>query len=68
MKEYQNFIGGEWVPAASGERLVNKNPADTREEVASYAMGGRADAEAQGRFLAYSPASGKHAQLVRGRQ
>jgi len=46
MKEYQNFIGGEWVPAASGERLVNKNPADTREEVASYAMGGRADAEA----------------------
>ncbi len=46
MKEYQNFIGGEWVPAASGERLVNNNPADTREEVASYAMGGRADAEA----------------------
>jgi len=46
MKEYQNFIGGEWVPAASGERLVNKNPADTREEVASYAMGGRSDAEA----------------------
>ena len=27
-----------------------------------------AAAEAQGRLLAYSPASGKHAQLVRGRQ
>ena len=40
MKQYQNFINGEWVPAASGDTFTNHNPADTREAVAEYAKGG----------------------------
>ena len=46
MKEYQNYIDGEWTPADSGDTFVNSNPADTREEVAQYAKGGRADTQA----------------------
>ena len=46
MKQYKNFIDGQWVAAASGETFVNLNPADTREEVAGYAKGGTADAQA----------------------
>ena len=46
MKQYQNFINGEWVPAASGDTFTNHNPADTREAVAEYAKGGTADAQA----------------------
>ena len=46
MKQYKNFIDGQWVAAASGETFVNLNPADTREEVAGYAKGGAADAQA----------------------
>ena len=45
MKQYQNFINGEWVPAASGDTFTNNNPADTREAVAEYAKGGTADAQ-----------------------
>ncbi len=44
MREYKNFINGEWTSAQSGEVFVNHNPADIREAVASYAKGGRADA------------------------
>src|SRR5688500_7862772 len=36
MRSYENFIGGEWVSAASGKRFSNVNPADTREKVAEY--------------------------------
>ena len=46
MKQYKNFINGEWVPAESGDTFVNSNPADTREEVTEYAKGGKADAQA----------------------
>ena len=46
MKQYQNFINGEWVPAASGDTFTNHNPADTREAVAEYAKGGTTDAQA----------------------
>ena len=45
MKEYKNFIDGEWVSAVSSDTFSNHNPADTREEVTSYAKGGRADAQ-----------------------
>ena len=45
MKQYQNFINGEWVAAASGDTFTNHNPADTREAVAEYAKGGTADAQ-----------------------
>lgn len=46
MRNYLNLIGGEWVPAASGQTFTNVNPADTREAVAQYPAGGRADAQA----------------------
>ncbi len=44
MKEYRNFINGEWAPAQSGAQFQNHNPADAREAVTAYARGGRADA------------------------
>jgi acyl-CoA reductase-like NAD-dependent aldehyde dehydrogenase len=44
MRNYQNFIGGEWVAAKTGQTFTNTNPADTREVVAQYAQGGREDA------------------------
>ena len=46
MREYLNFIGGEWVPAKDGRTFINPNPADIRERVAQYALGGQADAVA----------------------
>jgi aldehyde dehydrogenase (NAD+) len=46
MREYQNFIGGEWVPARDGRLWLTSNPGDTRETVAQYALGGKAEAEA----------------------
>ncbi len=46
MRTYQNFIGGEWVSAASGTTYQNQNPADTREAVASYQQSGQAEAAA----------------------
>jgi aldehyde dehydrogenase (NAD+) len=38
MRTYQNFIGGEWVPANSGRTFKNHNPADQREFVAEYPL------------------------------
>jgi len=35
-KEYKNFIGGEWVDAASGERFENRNPANWEELVGTF--------------------------------
>jgi aldehyde dehydrogenase (NAD+) len=46
MRNYQNFIGGEWTDAASGKTFQNQNPADTREVVASYPLSGQPDAAA----------------------
>jgi acyl-CoA reductase-like NAD-dependent aldehyde dehydrogenase len=46
MRSYQNFIGGEWVNAASGQTFTNQNPADKREAVASYQQSGQAEAVA----------------------
>ncbi|HEY1172782.1 MAG TPA: aldehyde dehydrogenase family protein [Verrucomicrobiae bacterium] len=46
MQTYQNFIGGEWVPAKSGQAFQNTNPANTREVVAQYAQSGQPDAVA----------------------
>jgi aldehyde dehydrogenase (NAD+) len=39
-----NFIGGEWVPARSGQTFETRNPADTREIVAQYPTSGQRDA------------------------
>jgi acyl-CoA reductase-like NAD-dependent aldehyde dehydrogenase len=41
---FRNFIGGEWVPALSGETFPNVNPADTREVVGLFARSGQEDA------------------------
>jgi aldehyde dehydrogenase (NAD+) len=46
MRTYQNFIGGEWVPASGGKRTQIFNPADTREFVAEYPLSGREEAVA----------------------
>jgi len=44
MRTYQNFIGGDWVPAAGGGTYRTVNPADIREVVAEYPASGAADA------------------------
>jgi acyl-CoA reductase-like NAD-dependent aldehyde dehydrogenase len=41
---FRNFIGGEWVPAQSGDTFQNVNPADTREVVGLFARSGHEDA------------------------
>lgn len=46
MNRYALFLNGEFVPAQSGQTFATQNPADTRETVAEYAAGGRADAAA----------------------
>ncbi len=46
MRTYQNLIGGQWVPAQSGRTFTTTNPADARETVATYPLGGAADAAA----------------------
>src|SRR5438552_5710111 len=46
MRTYQNFIGGEWVAAKSGQSYRNVNPADAREVVAEYPASAKDDAVA----------------------
>ncbi|MFO1498876.1 MAG: aldehyde dehydrogenase family protein [Verrucomicrobiota bacterium] len=46
MQKHNNFIGGEWVSAKSGQTFQNVNPADTREVVAEYPLSGTEDAAA----------------------
>src|SRR5436189_2733014 len=46
MRTYQNFIGGEWATAMSGQSYRNVNPADTREIVAEYPASAKEDAVA----------------------
>jgi aldehyde dehydrogenase (NAD+) len=36
VKTYNNYIGGEWVAASSGEYFENVNPADTRDVVGRF--------------------------------
>ena len=43
--ERLNLIDGEWVEASTGETVTTRNPADTREVVATYQQSGSADAE-----------------------
>ena len=68
MRSYQNFIGGDWVPAQSGQTFTNLNPADTREAVAQYPQGGRADALAAiAAAQAAAPGWGAQTSVARGR-
>src|SRR6516162_9300146 len=46
MQKQLNFIGGDWVPAKAGQTFQNANPADAREMVAEYPLGGAEDATA----------------------
>src|SRR5213596_4167965 len=46
MRTYQNFIGGEWAGAKSGQSYRSVNPADTREVVAEYPASAKDDAVA----------------------
>ncbi|OZI47360.1 aldehyde dehydrogenase family protein [Bordetella genomosp. 5] len=59
---FLNYIGGAWVPCASGKTAPNRNPADTREVVGHFQMsaaedGERAVAAAQAAFDAWKATS-----------
>jgi len=41
-----NYIGGRWVPAASGETFENRNPADRDDLVGLFPRSGKADVDA----------------------
>ncbi len=41
--EYQNFIGGRWVPATSGRKFENRNPARHDEIVGTFPQSGPED-------------------------
>jgi aldehyde dehydrogenase (NAD+) len=45
-RTYLNFIGGEWVVVRGGRTHQTRNPADTREIVAEYAVCSRDDVRA----------------------
>jgi alpha-ketoglutaric semialdehyde dehydrogenase len=40
-----NYIGGQWVPAASGKTFENRNPADRDELIGTFADSGPEDVE-----------------------
>src|SRR5207253_8718169 len=42
---YGNYIGGQWMPAASGRTFENRNPADTSDLVGTFADSGPADVQ-----------------------
>lgn len=43
---FANFVGGKWIPASSGATLENRNPANARDVVGTFADSTAADAEA----------------------
>jgi acyl-CoA reductase-like NAD-dependent aldehyde dehydrogenase len=43
---FQNYINGEWRPAASGQTFENRNPADTDDLIGTFAASGSADVSA----------------------
>ncbi|HUR56500.1 MAG TPA: aldehyde dehydrogenase family protein, partial [Opitutaceae bacterium] len=68
MRTYQNFIGGEWTPAANGARFQNITPADKREVVADYPQSGEAEARAAIEAArAAQPAWAAQTPVARGR-
>src|SRR5262245_2974909 len=44
-KTYFNYIGGEWIKAASGEWFENLNPADTSDVVGRFPRSSAEDVE-----------------------
>ena len=47
-KTFKNFIGGEWVDAASGETFESRNPA-TGEAIGAFPKSGAEDVAPRGR-------------------
>ena len=43
LKEFQNFINGKWVDAASGKTFENRNPARWDEVVGVFPKSGKED-------------------------
>jgi alpha-ketoglutaric semialdehyde dehydrogenase len=43
---YENFIGGEWLPARSGKTILNLNPADHSDVVGEFPASGAEDVKA----------------------
>src|SRR5688572_20488210 len=46
VRTYQNYIGGRWVPAASGRVFENRNPADRADLIGLFQDSGPGDADA----------------------
>lgn len=68
MQTYSNFIGGDWLASAGGPKLQTRNPADTREVVAEYALASAADArQAIAAARAAFPAWAALTAVARGR-
>jgi aldehyde dehydrogenase (NAD+) len=44
--KFQNFIGGEWVPAKSGKTFLNRNPADLDEVIGEFPASDAKDVDA----------------------
>jgi alpha-ketoglutaric semialdehyde dehydrogenase len=44
-KKYQNFIGGQWCDAISGETRENRNPADTNDLIGLWPSSGKDDVQ-----------------------
>ncbi|HVS20825.1 MAG TPA: aldehyde dehydrogenase family protein [Pyrinomonadaceae bacterium] len=43
---YHNYIGGRWMPSASGDWIENRNPADTRDVVGRFPLSTKEDVRA----------------------
>src|SRR5688500_187450 len=43
MKAFKNFVGGEWVDAASGDTFENRNPADWKDVIGTFPRSGSKD-------------------------
>src|SRR5689334_4098559 len=46
VQTFGNFIGGEWVPAASGGTFENRNPANSDDLIGRFAASGSEDVAA----------------------
>jgi len=45
MKQFKNFVAGEWVAPVGGEYFENRNPADMSDVVGQFPLSGAADVE-----------------------
>lgn len=45
MRQFKNFIGGEWVAPDSGEYFENRNPADRDDLIGTFPLSGATDVQ-----------------------